>query len=92
MPASATWKASFASFSFRDTLTSLSPAFRPFADLPADQYAVSTTLSEEMRETRLSSRGLAYGIPALRVDGMDPLAVRLAAQTARDAGTIGEQH
>ena len=27
-------------------------------------YAVATTLAEETRETRLSSRGLAYGIPA----------------------------
>lgn len=45
-------------------------------------YAVSTTLSEETRETRLSSRGGAYGIPAWRVDGMDPVAVRLASQQA----------
>ena len=27
-------------------------------------YAVSTTLAEETRETRLSSRGPAYGMPA----------------------------
>lgn len=45
-------------------------------------YAVSTTLTEETRETRMSSRGGAYGIPAYRVDGMDPLAVRLATQMA----------
>lgn len=45
-------------------------------------YAVSTTLPEETRETRLSSRGGAYGMPAYRVDGMDPLAVRLATQRA----------
>jgi 2-oxoisovalerate dehydrogenase E1 component len=48
-------------------------------------YAVATTLAEEMREVRLSSRGAAYGIPALRVDGMDPVAVRLAAQMAVSA-------
>lgn len=48
-------------------------------------YAVSTTLSEETREGRLSSRGGAYGIPALRVDGMDPVAVRVATQMAVDA-------
>jgi 2-oxoisovalerate dehydrogenase E1 component len=47
-------------------------------------YAVSTTLAEETREGRLSSRGGAYGIPALRVDGMDPIAVRLCAQMAID--------
>ena len=45
-------------------------------------YAVSTTLSEETRETRLSSRGGAYAIPAWRVDGMDPVAVRLASEQA----------
>ena len=45
-------------------------------------YAVSTTIEEETRETRLSSRGGAYGIPSFRVDGMDPLAVRLAVDKA----------
>ena len=49
-----------------------------------NQYAVSTTISEETRETRLSSRGCAYGIPAFRVDGMDPVAVRIASQMAVD--------
>jgi 2-oxoisovalerate dehydrogenase E1 component len=53
-------------------------------------YAVATTLAEEMREVRLSSRGGAYGIPALRVDGMDPVAVRLAAQMAVDAMRAGD--
>jgi 2-oxoisovalerate dehydrogenase E1 component len=52
-------------------------------------YAVSTTLAEETREGRLSSRGLAYGIPALRVDGMDPIAVRIAAQMAVDEMRAG---
>ena len=51
-------------------------------------YAVSTTLEEETRETRLSSRGLAYGIPAYRVDGMNPVAVaaamNLASKTMRE--------
>ena len=32
-------------------------------------YAVSTKLEEETREIRLSSRGLAYAIPAFKVDG-----------------------
>jgi len=43
-----------------------------------NHYAVSTTLEEEARETRMSSRGLAYGIPSFRVDGMDAVAVRVA--------------
>lgn len=45
-----------------------------------NHYAVSTTLAEEARETRMSSRGLAFGIPSFRVDGMDPVAVRMAAE------------
>ena len=48
-------------------------------------YAVATSVAEEMREVRLSSRGGAYGIPALRVDGMNPVAVRLAAEMAVQA-------
>ena len=45
-------------------------------------YAVSTTVEEATAEPRLSSRGLAFNIPAWRVDGMDPLAVHLAMQQA----------
>jgi 2-oxoisovalerate dehydrogenase E1 component len=41
-------------------------------------YAVSTPLSTSTAEPRLSARGQAFGIPSWRVDGMDPLAVRLA--------------
>ena len=41
-------------------------------------YAVSTTLEEQARETRMSSRGPAFGIPAYRVDGMNPMSVRVA--------------
>ncbi len=43
-----------------------------------NRYAVSTTIDEVTAETRLSSRGLGFGIPAWKVDGMDPLAVHLA--------------
>lgn len=43
-----------------------------------NQYAVSTTLEEEARETRMSSRGPGFGIPSFRVDGMNPMAVRAA--------------
>jgi 2-oxoisovalerate dehydrogenase E1 component len=45
-------------------------------------YAVATTLSEETRETRMSSRGLGFGIPSFRVDGMNPVAVRVAVEKA----------
>ncbi len=47
-------------------------------------YAVSTSVKEETREIRMSSRGAAYGIPSFRVDGMDPVAVRIATQMALD--------
>lgn len=45
-------------------------------------YAVATSIAEATRETRLSSRGPAYGIPAFRVDGMDPVAVHAATEAA----------
>ncbi len=54
-----------------------------------NQYAVATTLAEETRETRLSSRGGAYGIPAFRVDGMDPVAVRMATRLALETMRAG---
>jgi 2-oxoisovalerate dehydrogenase E1 component len=47
-----------------------------------NRYAVATTVEEVTKEPRLSARGLAFGIPAWRVDGMDPLAVRLAMEEA----------
>ena len=45
-------------------------------------YAVSTHVGEATREHRLSARAGGFGIPAWRVDGMDPLAVHLAMQQA----------
>lgn len=45
-------------------------------------YAVATHVDEATCETRLSGRGPGFGIPAWRVDGMDPLAVHLATQEA----------
>ena len=55
-----------------------------------NRYAVSTNVEEATAETRLSARGLAFGIPSWKVDGMDPLAVYLATEEAfgimRDGG------
>lgn len=45
-------------------------------------YAVATSVAESTAEPRLSSRGQAFNIPAWRVDGMDPLAVKLAMDQA----------
>lgn len=47
-----------------------------------NRYAVSTSIEEVTAEPRLSARGLAFGIPAWKVDGMDPLAVHLASLEA----------
>lgn len=47
-----------------------------------NRYAVSTEVGEVTAEARLSSRGQAFGIPAWKVDGMDPLAVHMAMQEA----------
>src|SRR6056300_1251482 len=53
-------------------------------------YAVSTTVEEATGEPRLSGRGVGFGVPSLRVDGMDPLAVHLAMQKAADIARSGK--
>jgi 2-oxoisovalerate dehydrogenase E1 component len=55
-----------------------------------NRYAVSTTVEEATAEPRLSSRGLAFGIPAWKVDGMDPLAVHLATEAALKVMRTGQ--
>jgi 2-oxoisovalerate dehydrogenase E1 component len=47
-------------------------------------YAVSTTVEEATGEPRLSARAGGFGIPAWRVDGMDPLAVHLVMERAAE--------
>ena len=47
-----------------------------------NRYAVATRVDEVTAEPRLSSRGLAFAIPAFQVDGMDTLAVHLACTEA----------
>ena len=54
-----------------------------------NMYAVSTTVEEATGEPRLSARALGFGIPAWRVDGMDPLAVHLAMQRAQEQAPRG---
>lgn len=53
-------------------------------------YAVSTTVEESTREARLSGRGVGFGVPAFRVDGMDPLAVHIAMQMAEEIARSGK--
>ncbi|MET0930680.1 MAG: thiamine pyrophosphate-dependent enzyme, partial [Aeromicrobium sp.] len=55
-----------------------------------NMYAVSTPLSTSTAEPRLSARGQAFGIPSWRVDGMNPLAVRLAMGEALDHMRSGQ--
>lgn len=54
-----------------------------------NRYAVSTHVDEATAEPRLSSRGLAFGVTAWKVDGMDPLAVYLAMQEALEVMRAG---
>lgn len=54
-----------------------------------NRYAVSTNVDEVTAETRLSARGLAFGIPSFKVDGMDALSVYLASQQANEIMRAG---
>ncbi|MFD0661426.1 alpha-ketoacid dehydrogenase subunit alpha/beta [Thermocatellispora tengchongensis] len=53
-------------------------------------YAVATRVGEVTREDRLSARGLGFGIPSWKVDGMDPLAVHLATRQAEEIMRAGD--
>jgi len=55
-----------------------------------NRYAVSTHVDEVTAESRLSSRGLAFGIPSFKVDGMDPIAVWLASEEANAIMRAGD--
>jgi 2-oxoisovalerate dehydrogenase E1 component alpha subunit len=46
-------------------------------------YAISTPSNEQFAGDGIASRGLGYGVPTIRVDGNDVLAVYAATQTAR---------
>lgn len=50
-----------------------------------NQYAVATPVREACAAERLSDVAAAYGLPAIRVDGMDPLAVLLAVRELLNA-------
>ena len=53
-------------------------------------YGASTPFDEVTRNTDVASRGAGYGIPGERVDGMDVLAVRAAAERAIARARTGE--
>jgi 2-oxoisovalerate dehydrogenase E1 component len=52
-------------------------------------YAVATHVDEVTADSRLAVRGQGFGIPAWRVDGMDPLAVKLATEAALELMRAG---
>jgi len=47
-------------------------------------YAISTPVEEQYRGDGIAGRGPAYGMPAIRVDGNDVLAIYNATKKARD--------
>lgn len=47
-------------------------------------FAISTPSTQQYAGDGIASRGVGYGMPALRVDGNDALAARMAVQAARD--------
>jgi TPP-dependent pyruvate/acetoin dehydrogenase alpha subunit len=55
-----------------------------------NQYAVSTHIRETVRLEDLSSRAASYGIPGIRVDGFDVLAVYEAAVAAVERARRGQ--
>ncbi|MBM9433589.1 alpha-ketoacid dehydrogenase subunit alpha/beta [Flaviflexus equikiangi] len=55
-----------------------------------NRYAVSTTAEEATGESRLSGRGPGFGIASWRVDGMDPVAVRIAMEQALEYMRAGK--
>jgi len=55
-----------------------------------NMYGASTPFHEVTRNTNVASRGEAYGIPSVQVDGMDVLAVRDAMEQATIRARNGE--
>jgi len=52
-------------------------------------YAVATHIDEVTSENRLAGRGQGFGIPSWRVDGMNPLAVKIATDAALEVMRAG---
>jgi pyruvate dehydrogenase E1 component alpha subunit len=52
-------------------------------------WAISTPLSSQSRAAALADKAVGYGIPGVRVDGRDPLAVFDAVRTAVERGRAG---
>jgi pyruvate dehydrogenase E1 component alpha subunit len=55
-----------------------------------NQYAISVPLSRQMACETIAQRAIAYGMPGIRVDGNDVLAVYVATQEAVERAKRGE--
>ena len=55
-----------------------------------NQYAISVPLSKQMRNETIAQRAIAYGMPGIRVDGNDVLAVYVATKEAVERARKGE--
>ena len=49
-------------------------------------YAISTSTRDQYASDGIAPRGPAFGLPTIRVDGNDPLAVMVATRKAREIG------
>lgn len=54
-----------------------------------NQWAISTPISRQTRVTRIADKASAYGIPGVRVDGFDVLAVHIACREAVERARAG---
>lgn len=53
-------------------------------------YAISVPIEKQMNSETIAQKAVAYGIPGIRVDGMDVFAVHLAVQEALERARRGE--
>lgn len=54
-----------------------------------NQWAISTPISKQMRNTTVAARAAGYGMEGLEVDGFDPIAVYHAVRDARQKAVSG---
>ncbi|HEY1727143.1 MAG TPA: thiamine pyrophosphate-dependent dehydrogenase E1 component subunit alpha [Candidatus Baltobacteraceae bacterium] len=54
-----------------------------------NQWAISTPITKQMRNTTVAERATAYGIEGVTVDGFDPIAVYTAVRAARAKAVAG---
>jgi 2-oxoisovalerate dehydrogenase E1 component alpha subunit len=55
-----------------------------------NQWAISTPIQKQMRNTSVADRASAYGIEGVTVDGFDPIAVYTAVHAARTKAIAGD--